>query len=849
MKSGTRFAAATLAICLIFGAVGCADATKTPPDTGNETYTPITDFSDGIIDKQSDLTLNYVSSDTQMDDFLNDYYQRHIGYPSDKKVVNLDVGEGGTAWKEWESLSLMWNNTVSGVNTNRYARLKDWLDNIPVDRFGYVWSNQDDPSTPATNNSYTNFDQGWPFPSMESMGVRGYGWGTNCNVAPGTNGWSTRVKSFSSSSNAQFTYSSGNYVLSANGSGDVYIELSGIEKGYTFYAPFVEVGLNILGNSEAVIDDVYLQWQTADGNSYTVSYSEFGTQEKDFNQSNFRSKLFFSMPGAEGWGSSDNVYGDTGSPVTSMRLIFRPEDGKSLKGLSFYIDYFRTDFDTRCVQNNAIYLDSIVEYYKYTGSTEYLASKLDDCRRAFQFFLTYCNGADGLIDQDNFVGHDGVPLAGHGISAGYFDIVSLPSEDFYFNVYFYKAIQAMIFIEETAAEHSISGDEVSVVTPFMDGSEKYAQTAESLETLAQTCKEQIQKTFWNEEKGRFIEGYNDWDGELSRYVNASESETWKIKELASRGEEFDLGFLAFNVEAVAVGVATDEQARLIMEWVDGQRTIAGDDSTGEDLYYFECAPRFTTINNDYWFYCGVATDENYPFSQQVQNGGSCLWISYYDILARAKVFGADNAYKRLQGIQNWYQDVMTAYEQAVQSGAADSAKEFYRAYYYDLAECSDAAYDVFNSTYNQKHISLQGQVNGKDSAGALGLDAEFLENSILSAAIPFTFFGLDVQDDNLCIAPNLPSDVEYMKMENLAFRYLKYDLCVGDNFVRITDVDYLQVVDGQEGLYMTVRFRKPTSEYRVYLNGEILETGVEEQGDFVVAQVPFDGRDIFVKIG
>ena len=29
----------------------------------------------------------------------------------------------------------------------------------------------------------------------------------------------------------------------------------------------------------------------------------------------------------------------------------------------------------------------------------------------------------------------------------------------------------------------------------MDGSEKYAQTAESLETLAQTCKEQIQKTF------------------------------------------------------------------------------------------------------------------------------------------------------------------------------------------------------------------------------------------------------------------------------------------------------------------------------------------------------------------
>lgn len=344
MRAGTRFAAATLAVCLLLGAVGCADATKTPPDTGDETYTPITDFSDGLIDKQSELTLNYVSSDTQMDDFLNDYYQRHIGYPSDKKVVNLDVGEGGTAWKEWEGLSLMWNNTVSGVNTNRYARLKDWLDNIPVDRFGYVWSNQDDPSTPATNNSYTNFDQGWPFPSMESMGERGYGWGTNCNAAPGTNGWSTRVKSFSSSENVRFTYSSGNYVLSATEGGDVYIELSGIEKGYTFYAPFVEVGLNILGNSTSVIDDVYLEWQTEDGKTYTVSYSEFGTQEKNFNESGFRSKLFFSMLGAEGWGSSDNVYGDTGSPVTSMKLIFRPAEGKTLKGISFYYRLFSNGF-------------------------------------------------------------------------------------------------------------------------------------------------------------------------------------------------------------------------------------------------------------------------------------------------------------------------------------------------------------------------------------------------------------------------------------------------------------------------------------------------------------------------
>ena len=160
---------------------------------------------------------------------------------------------------------------------------------------------------------------------------------------------------------------------------------------------------------------------------------------------------------------------------------------------------------------------------------------------------------------------------------------------------------------------------------------------------------------------------------------------------------------------------------------DGQRTIAGDDSTGEDLYYFECAPRFNTVNNDYWYYCGVATDSDYPFSGQVQNGGSCLWISYYDILARFMVLGAENAYERLSEIMEWYQDVTDAYTQAQTSGATSSATEFYRAYYYDIANCSSSSYDVYNETYNAKHISLQGQVNGKDSAGALGLDSEFLE--------------------------------------------------------------------------------------------------------------------------
>ena len=214
------------------------------------------------------------------------------------------------------------------------------------------------------------------------------------------------------------------------------------------------------------------------------------------------------------------------------------------------------------------------------------------------------------------------------------------------------------------------------------------------------------------------------------------------------------------------------------------------------------------------------------------------------------VLGAENAYERLSEIMEWYQDVTDAYTQAQTSGATSSATEFYRAYYYDIANCSSSSYDVYNETYNAKHISLQGQVNGKDSAGALGLDSEFLENSILSAAIPFTFFGLSVDADGaLCVSPDLPEGSEYMKLENLAYRYMKYDLCVGDDFVRVSDVDYLQITNYQEDLTLRITFQKRDSAYRVYVNGQMTESGVTEIGDTVVVEVSFTGADLFVKIG
>ena len=100
-----------------------------------------------------------------------------------------------------------------------------------------------------------------------------------------------------------------------------------------------------------------------------------------------------------------------------------------------------------------------------------------------------------------------------------------------------------------------------------------------------------------------------------------------------------------------------------------------------------------------------------------KNGGAILFVSYYDILARAKVFGAENAYARLSEIMAWFADVEAAF---VASGETD-AKKFFEPY------------------YNALGLTLQG----RNEEGSLGLHAEFIENAILYALVPNAFFGMD----------------------------------------------------------------------------------------------------------
>lgn len=804
-----------LALVIVFSAIGCttiAPPEPEPPEEEKPENTGPAISADGKVAKESENELHFVTSDAQFNAFINDYFERQIGVTG-KKVTELYPGQAEVVWKEWEAKSLMWYDSTGSGDLGRpsgYQYLVDDFRSIPQDNFGYIWASCEVSDTPDGGNSYTYFDQGWPFPSFEHSGATNYGFGSNFNESYLPNGWNV--------TGASYSMNSGNLVLTPNSGNEVKVTLSGITGGYAFFAPFVETEIKIAGNNSKVLDDLYLEWSLANGKSYSVSYAQAGTQDVDVND-NSSYHYYFNTSVQEGWGKTNDICCENGaSPdeeIVSMSLVFKPKDGRSLSGLTISVDYFRTDFDDRCVQTNSIFLSAFAEYYRYTGDNAMLEEMLTKCRKAFQFYLTYCNGASGLIDQDNFVGHDGIPVAGHGISSGYFDILALPSQSFYFNVYYYKAIEAMEYLERMAEAAGINVDSPSVSTSDLKGQEKYNQTAESLAQLLEKTRTSIQNTFWSTEKGRFVEGYIDW--EQSGHM-AALSGTNVIN-----SNTIDYGYLSFNLEGVAAGVATDEQAKQIMDWVSGEREVSGDTAKGKDeIYEFICSPLITTKRNLYMFAYGGFTGN---FGNQVQDGGSAMWVTYYDLIARAQVYGTSNAYERTKEIYDWYEDVSEAYYEINPDGVRPD--QFYREY------------------ARNNMVSLQG--GGQQ--GALGLDEEFLENAVVVAAYPELILGMDSVDYKVLeIAPNLPSQLTYFKAENLAYQYVKYDCTVGNNFVRIENVRDGAVGSyngSSEGVTVRITLPEPDGTYQVLIDNTPT-TDYKVVNGYVVVEVPF--KDCYIHL-
>jgi hypothetical protein len=385
---------------------------------------------------------------------------------------------------------------------------------------------------------------------------------------------------------------------------------------------------------------------------------------------------------------------EAGGTLTRLRLRV---EGASGGGLT--IRALHTAVDSRHPINNAVYVTACADYYEITSDDAFLRAVLPRLRRALAFALDEFDVREEGAVRVPWVGHDGRSglvrgpggakgaRVGVGVGNNYWDLLPFGGHDFQATLYLYHALGRMADLVRAGA----------ALDPPLGADGRFEPA--DLEALAASIRERAGRRFWDAGAGRFV-GWIDADGTAHDY-----------------------GFTTLNTEAVHYGFATDEQARSIVEWLDGTRAVPGDTSTGADLYRWRFAPRATTRRNVETYVWAWSDPESIPWGDQVQDGGAVLGWSYFDLMARLRVNGPDDARARLRAILDWFGEVQ--------------AEGGYRAYYAKPG---------------------RGKLQGAGTPGGLGLDAEFFESLLVPQFVVDGFLGLRPIPGGARLRPRLPRD-------------------------------------------------------------------------------------------
>ena len=745
--------------------------------------------ADELVGKVEDETLYFNSSDVDLDFFLNDFFKRHSGYTTEDgtnlKVNSTTAGVNSEEFfsHEWMSMAYYWYNSDDGYAEDRIAGLREFLSTVPVDDYGYVWTSNDNvlPNDAAYDD--TIHRMGWPIPHAYT--TRTAAWEFNS----GTESWTSNVSAASSDN-----------LLTANVSGAGNITFSSPSNFYslgtainrkrvhTGRAPLMQIDIRI--DDATNVEDIYVWYTTSASKSFSedkkVSVKDKAFLSYDIGNTTgaYNHLLFLPMYAETAWGESSSTY------VYQIKIEIALKSGTTISG-NVGLNSVRLLADTRQSNNNSILISSLRQDYDYTGDLEFLADNITRARKAMNFLMQMYDPDRKLNLQSYLVGHDGdksgsaayLKTSG-SISNGYWDVTFMPEYDFQSNMYFYKAVADMAYLEGVLAANGISVDKslatVKTATRSQTyGTSEYTYTADSLNTVANDVLDAMRANvssgtaggFWNASTGRFAAGYGA-DGNL-----------------------YDYGYVAWNLEAIYYGIATDAQAASIMNWLE----------TEEALYDFVFAPRSNTTSdeemlNGQW----ESNDDGWEHGDNVQYGGATMYTSFYDLMARIEVNGVDNAYERLQAIQAWYKEV---YDYYMTVDGADP-QQFYRYY------------------YENEGIAMQGF----GTSGGIGLDAEFLESYLPLSSVAYGFFGIDsIDGKTLQIAPTLPTDLTYWGMENLAFNFVEYDLIAYKNGVQISSVR-----GDTAGLTLQIVLDY-TAGQSVYVNGVKVSNPVTENGKVYVS--------------
>jgi phosphodiesterase/alkaline phosphatase D-like protein len=383
------------------------------------------------------------------------------------------------------------------------------------------------------------------------------------------------------------------------------------------------------------------------------------------------------------------------APLTRFRLAVEAQPGTriALKSLISAVD-------SRHPNTGSLFVHGASDTFLWTRDVDYLRSVIGPLRQAVRFTLDEFDVRAGHHVRVPWVGHEGTSgcsvasdgtrtvHVGRGVGSNYWDLLPFGGHDAFATLGLWQALGRYESVEQGIDDHP----EWAIAA-----ADRPLSPAE-IRTLRDAIRRDFQVRFWNADTGRFV-GWIDLEGTPQDY-----------------------GFTFLNTEAVATGIASDAQARSILDWLDGRRLVAGDTAQGSDIYHWRFGPRSTTRRNVETYMWSWARPDSIPWGDQVQDGGGVLGFAAFDLLARLRARSPDDARARLDAILRWFDDVQ--------------AEGGYRAFYAKPG---------------------RGTLQGGGTAGGLGLDQEFLESILVPQVMLEGFLGFEPGVDDFSVKPRLPA--------------------------------------------------------------------------------------------
>lgn len=786
------------------------------------------------LDDYDGKEFHVTSNNEEVFNQINELSKRLLRYDDETRIGDIDIPEGNTFNMGWQTKSLVWHNaSEEAVGRDMITPIySGFLKTMAQDDYGYIYDNNYFRETEYAQNNegYANLPQGWPFPTWKSSAEDSFMDGVTVNDVhfttfefdsinePSSRGWKaengTAVIEFSGymTLDVNSAIQNGQSFKVYNDSLKTLLPLKGgID---TTHASFVEIDLDF---SSSNLEDYYLVWQTEEGGDewFRASSKEYTTVKDEYFASYGR-RTYWPMYLNENWANKT---------VTALGIEFVPKDGEILSLNNARVNYIRPSYDTRQTQFTFQWIESFYEYVTYTRDISVLEELMPKARRALSFLLHTLEGESGLLNIGYFYGHNGIGTTinddgtvtthvGQGIGTSYWDILALPGINLESNAYFYTCLMEMAQLEKACETYLLTTEPASVKNRVI-GEEDYVYDYdyESLCNLASLVKKSIESDVKPvlKEDGTWTNEGGLWNPETGRFALGVREDNGKV---------VDHGYVYFNEQAIVAGIGTDAQQLSVMQWINGDRTVASDLSKGEDIYFYEFAPRFTTADCSEQINFTLAKaffGENSPyreygtlFSHQVQNGGAVLCWSYYDLVARAKVLGADNAYERLCDIASWYKKV--------KNNTTEDGVDFFKGYY-----------DYLNATSETGVYKLQNAED--DGPGALGLDGEFLENVLFVRAVPEAILGMTVNEfDTLTFTNDFSKDNLRLCLDNLKFGNATFTVATGRSSLEIKSVSGAV----HKNTKVELRFPVKGSGYTVFVNNAKSTDYVEKDGYIVV---------------